>query len=118
MSSSKFSTLLYLLSFVLLFKAAFGYGYLYLACSSTEKFTTNDPFDTNLRHLAEPLPSIWTCALFVALMSPMKIAGAVFLMQAKIFSTVAQIPTGQPYGTFPDIVMGDKEDSFCWGVAA
>ncbi|XP_059455199.1 cysteine-rich repeat secretory protein 38-like [Corylus avellana] len=52
MSSSKFTSLLYLLSFVLLFKAAFGYGYLHHICSSTEKFTTNDPFDTNLRDLA------------------------------------------------------------------
>jgi hypothetical protein len=43
-------------------------------------------------------PTKYMDLLFVALMSPMKIAGAVFLMQAKIFSTVAQIPKGQPYG--------------------
>jgi hypothetical protein len=52
MSSLKLASLLHLLSFILLSKAAFGDDPLLHICSSPENFTTNDPFDTNLQQLA------------------------------------------------------------------
>jgi len=52
MSSLKLASLLYLLSFILLFKVAFCDLPLHHRCSSPEKFTTNDPFDQNLQQLA------------------------------------------------------------------
>ncbi len=84
MSFSKFASSLSLLTVVLLFKATFGVDPLFHICSSPDNFTTNDPYETNLKELvsylsyetptkgfglgsnfqvSRPIPSIWTCSL-------------------------------------------------------
>ena len=55
MSFSKFSSSLSLLTVVLLFKATFGVDPLFHICSSPDNFTTNDPYETNLKELVSYL---------------------------------------------------------------
>jgi hypothetical protein len=55
MSFSKFASSLSLLTVVLLFKATFGVDPLFHICSSPDNFTTNDPYETNLKELVSYL---------------------------------------------------------------
>ncbi|KAK4846192.1 hypothetical protein QYF36_014183 [Acer negundo] len=52
MSSSRFSSSLYLLAFAFLLQTAFGADPLFHFCSSSEKFTANGPYEANLNKLA------------------------------------------------------------------
>ncbi|KAK0591109.1 hypothetical protein LWI29_035702 [Acer saccharum] len=52
MSSSRFSSSLYLLAFAFLLQTAFGADPLFHFCSSSENFTANGPYEANLNKLA------------------------------------------------------------------
>ncbi|GLT71051.1 hypothetical protein SLA2020_430940 [Shorea laevis] len=51
MSSSRFTFSVSLLTFSLLLQTSFGAGPLFHFCSTSENFTTNDPYGSNLRKL-------------------------------------------------------------------
>ncbi|GMY35032.1 cysteine-rich repeat secretory protein 38-like [Fagus crenata] len=51
MSSAHFTFSIYLLTFALFLQTIFGASPLFHFCSSSENFTTNDPYETNLKKL-------------------------------------------------------------------